>query len=161
MTINILIALSSSAKTAVNQRLHWDTERDGEYTGPVSLTEYRIFKRMAHHAQTGSMWLSPTFAGKTWTLYSLNFDNPSKNLQNALDFLANNRANLFRILGAFRWDSGLQVGLSYDENGDVQGTPTYPVPSQLLQFMPDVEGAPATVLAQVNKVQGQSDRIWP
>lgn len=167
MTINIFIALSASAKNAVNERLHWVTERDGEYTGNVTNQEYRIFKRMAHHKQTGDMWLHPTFLGKTWTLYNLDFNNPSRTLQKALDFLADNRANLFRILGAFRWDAGLQVGLSYDENGDVQGTPTYPIPAQLLSFMPDVEDdsdplvmIPATELAQVNKVQGQADRIF-
>lgn len=41
------------------------------------------------------------------------------------------------------------------------GTPTYPIPAaQLLNFMPDVNGSPATVLANVNVLFGQSPRSF-
>ena len=40
------------------------------------------------------------------------------------------------------------------------GTPTYPLHPQLLQFMPDVDGLPATVLADVNLLQGQPPRSF-
>ena len=139
MNLNIFIALSSSAKNAVNTRLNYEGD---DYSGPVSDTEYKIFKRMADHATVQKFFKTPTFAGKTWTLFSLTFDNPNQKLQAALDYLAANRTGHFVIAGAWWWD-GRQAGtqFTYDVDGNItgtSGTPTYPIPVQLLGFMPDI-----------------------
>ena len=174
MNVNIWIALSTSAKNAINTRLRWNTETDGEYTGPVSDTEYRIFRRMAHHSITSRMWKTPTLGGKTWHLFSLTFDLSGTNknkLKDALDWLAANRGNLFQIVGAWHW-SGRQVGTQWEldqdgnRTGNTTGTPTYPInTSQLLKFMPDIieydnDGnvtsiTAATAVTDVNLEQGQ------
>lgn len=186
MNLNLFVALSTSAKNAVNTRLRWK-ESDGEYTGPVSDTEHKIFRRMAHHSQTIDKWKSATFAGKTWTLFNLTFSDPDRQLKKALDYLTANRGNTFRVVGAWWWDSR-QVGTQFvyavdgeqifdetlDDDGNVissvpqvKGTPTYPIPAQLIQFMPDDVDwtdpnnpifTPATELKQVNKEQDMADR---
>ncbi len=164
MNLNIWIVLSTQAKNAVNARLR---HTDGEYTGPVSDQEYNIFRRMVHHSANIDRWTSATFGGKTWTLFNLTFADPDKQLKKALDYLADNRGNSFRIGGCWWWD-GRQVGTQWDEEtGNVVGTPIYPIPEQLIQFMPDDVDytdpenpvfTPATELKQVNLEQGQHDR---
>lgn len=42
----------------------------------------------------------------------------------------------------------------------VEGTPIYPLHPQYMKIMPDVDGQPATVPVQVNKVCGWADRRW-
>ena len=184
--VNVLIAISSTARTLIRERLMWDSEE--EYTGPVTDLEYKIFRRMADLRQTENMWKTPTIAGKTWRLFSLSFD-ASAQAKTALDWIAANRANHFHILGAYRHDNGLQVGLSYvyDEDGnrtytettdddvitrvyDITGTPVYEQHAALLSFMPDIieydsEGiptgsTPATELRQINTRVGQANRIF-
>lgn len=155
MNINGLIALSATAKTAVNERLNWDVESQGEYRGEVSDAEYDIFRRVAHHAVVSEMFKTPTFTGKTWFLFSLTFADPNGKLQAAVDYLVANRNNHFKIIGVWWWD-GRQFGTQWTDETQTEtmGTPTYPIAAQALDFMPD------EVLADVNLLQGQKPRRW-
>ena len=144
---------------------------------------------MADLRNTENLWKTPTIAGKKWHLFSLSFD-ASKQAKTVIDWVADNRQGHFYVMGAYRHDNGLQVGLSYvyDEEGnrtytevedddgnitrtyDISGTAVYPQHNRLVDFMPDIieydsEGiptgsTPATELTDVNLRVGQAPRIF-
>ena len=190
MKVNVLVAISATGTTAIRERLSWNEETQGEYSGVISKTEHAIFKKMHDVAIVQSRFRKPTIAGKSWRMFSLNFEASNK-AKEALDWIAENRAGHFYIMGAW-WYDGRQVGTQfvYDEEGIQQfdeviedeivisstpqttGTPTYPINSaQLLKFMPlsrhygGVNGeivttTPATELTDVNLVMGQKPRLF-
>ena len=160
MLVNIWIALTTAAKNAVNTRLNWDDEQ-GEYSGNVSDTEYKIFRRFQQHNVRQRMFRPATIGGKTWHVYLLDFNlsgSKAGRLQDALDFLEANRAGKFLVVGAWHWD-GRQVGTQWEvvdgervqENIGTEeepewrdattGTPMYPLPStnNLLKIMPTIK----------------------
>ena len=175
MLVNIWIALTTAAKNAVNTRLNWDDEQ-GEYSGNVSDTEYKIFRRFQQHNVRQRMFRPATIGGKTWHVYLLDFNlsgSKAGRLQDALDFLEANRAGKFLVVGAWHWD-GRQVGTQWEvvdgeRTGETTGTPMYPLPStnQLLKIMPTIktwdeqgnmtESNP-TEVTDINLIQGQSPR---
>jgi len=185
--VNVLIAISASGTTAIRECLTWDSEEP--YNGTITDLEHKIFQRMADFVTVERMWKRPTVAGKKWHLFSLSFKGSAK-AKDALDWIADNRAGHFVILGAWNWDTGLQVGLDFDlDDGNriddqiydeeipnqepiwrTTGTAVYPQHAQLIKFMPDIierdsEGAiistnPATELTDVNLEQGMQPRIF-
>lgn len=172
MNVNVWIVMSATATSVIRTRLLWDEETQGEYTGPVTNTEYLIFRKMAHFSNVERMFKRPTIAGKKRHLFSLNFTASAK-AQNALDYIAANRPNHFIIVGAWFWDSrqvGTQWELDIDgeRTGNTVGTPLYPIHSKLIDFMPDIiehdsdgnviSTTPATVVTDVNLLQGQAPR---
>lgn len=84
-----------------------------------------------------------------------------------------------RTIGAFWWD-GRQVGTEWelDENGErvfhieiddegqeeiiwhTTGQSIFPLHTSILEYMPDIDGSPATELTDVNLGQGQTPRIF-
>jgi len=174
--VNLWIALSSAAKTAVNTRLNWNEEKDGVYSGPVGDKEARIFRAMADMTivqNMQNMFRAGTFAGKTWTLYSV-YPESSMKAKQAVDWLAANRTNVFKVVGAWHWD-GRQVGADWEvvegeRTGNITGTPLYPIPTaQLLKIMPTIkvyaeDGSHAetepTELSDTNLLLGQAPRVF-
>lgn len=170
MNINIWILMSASVTNLIRTRLEWDEEQSGEYRGPIGRLEHGIFSTMAHFSNVERMFKRPTISGQKRHLFNLNFTSETK-AQEALDYLAANRAENFIIGGAWYWD-GRQLGTEWevDTDGDrtgTTGTPTYPLHLRLIDFMPDVvehddgnviSTTPATVLTDVNRIQGQESR---
>jgi hypothetical protein len=159
MNINIWIVLTETAKDTLRPLLD-----DPTYDGP-HLTAVKIFRRMIDIATVERMFKSPTLGGTKYFLYSVTFNDigggGAQKLQDALEYLEANYPAQFEVVGAWLWD-GRQVGTQWvdpeDHSQGTTGTPLYPIHPQLIQFMPDVGGAPATELADVNLVQGQSPR---
>ena len=171
MNVNVFLILTATAKNALRPLMS-DNSYDGQHIKAV-----RIFRKMAHYRVVERMWKNPMIGSKKRFLFSINLT-ASKKAKAAIDYLLAEYPNQVSVGGAWFFDSR-QVGTQFvytvdgsqvfDEllDGDgnvissipqVRGTPTYPVPPQLLQFMPDVEGIPATVLTDVNLLQGQKPR---
>lgn len=166
MNANVFLIITKAAKDVIRPLMS-----DYEYDGP-NLKAVKLFRRMAHFTITENKWKSPTIAGKKRYLYSITIPANQK-AKDAIDYLLAEYPNQIAVGGAWWWD-GRQVGTQWalDEGGsrtgDVTGTPTHPIPSQLIQFMPDIierdsEGAiisttPAMVLTDVNKEQGCAPR---
>jgi len=209
--------MQKAAAEIVKTRLNHDGERDGEYTGPVTEREYKLFRYMADLDSVSKLYAEPTIQGEQWVLWSITFNERKSMLQKIADELAVLIAKYpskVAIAGAWHIEFGKpfsrQVGTQYliesveqfindpqfnqpnianpdfepgvddreiipdptwiapdpwpqvsvgfaDEITGVTGTPTYPIPATaLLKFMPDVNGNPATELADVNLGQG-----WP
>lgn len=154
MNVNILIAISNTARTTLKPLMD-DPEYNGEHLRAV-----QIFRRMAHRSRNEDRWNKPTIASKKRHLYSISLPSNTKNAKDSIDYLLAEYPGNVDIMGVWWWD-GRQLGTSYDEEGKITGTPTYPVnEAQLLKFMPDVDGLPATVLTDVNLEQDMSPRLW-
>ena len=180
MKVSVWVAISATGTTAIRERLSWNEETQGEYSGTITDTEHKIFQKMHDVATVQAMFKKPTIAGKSWRIFSLNFEASSK-AKEALDWIAENRTGHFYVMGAW-WYDGRQVGTKfvYDEEGIQQfdeviedeivisstpqttGTPVYPVHNRLIDFMPDrlVDElpVPATELENVNLILGQKPR---
>ena len=170
--VNVWLAMSATATNAIRTRLQWNAEEQGEYTGPVTDTEYRIFLKMADFVTVERMFKRPIIDGKRRHLFTLNFAATAK-ARTALEYIEANRPGHFNIAGAWWWDSrqiGTQWELDAEGNrtGNTTGTPLYPLHARLLDFMPDIvehdsdgniiSTTAATVLVDVNLVQGQEPR---
>lgn len=109
-----------------------------------------------------SLFKSPTFDGKTWTLYSL-YPADVESVDEAVKDAVTTFGDDILVLGAWTLD-GYQVGTYRDEEGELQGTPTHPIHAKLLAFMPDRWDAEieqlvaATEVSDVNFLGGQSPR---
>ena len=157
--VNIWFGMRKTAAEVVKARLNWD---EGEYTSPVTDREYRLFKLMADQENVERLFKVASISGNDWILWSIGFDEPAnvlQKVQDEIDALLLKYPTQVSIAGAWFWD-GRQVGTQWNEDQtDITGAPTYTIPTtQLLKFMPDVEGLPATVLADVNLSLGQSPR---
>ena len=87
---------------------------------------------------------------RTWQLYSMLYDVVDRvQFEQEVELFKSENPGTTDVLGSWNWD-GTQV------NDD--GTPIYPIPSRLIDYMPDVDGSPATVLTDVNLYFGQSPR---
>jgi hypothetical protein len=168
MQVNIWIALRNGAHIAIKERVQWDEDRDGPYAGPVPNWVGRMFETIADRATVEKLfrrdrvWFSQGAVWRDWDLWSLNFDESRENLQLLGEKLADLELaypSMVRVVGAWWWD-GRQVGTRFDANGDVVGTPTYPLDARLIEFMPDLDdqGTRPTEMGDVNLVFGQSPR---
>lgn len=154
MTINVWLALRDDAQALIVERLRWDRDAQGEYTGPVTDRQAKLFGYMADQENTQRLFRQGTAGGRVWTVWNIYFNLSGNVLQKVkaeLDQLALDYPNHVIIAGAWRWD-GSQVN-------------DYPPHPQLLQFMPDVWNgdepptySPATQLADVNLLLGQTPR---
>ena len=86
-------------------------------------------------------------------------------VKDALDYLEEQWPGHFIVAGAWNKDTGLQAGTAMDDEGNITGTPVYPIPTNaLLQMMPDVwdeateQFNPATELSDVILLMGQAPR---
>ena len=104
-----------------------------------------------------------TQAGKQWTLYIFTYDfELPRETEQAVERLASENPGQTRELGGWDWD-GKMFGeeWAYDQDGNITGTtgvPLYPLYGNLLSYMPDVNGVPATEVTDVNILLGQTPR---
>ena len=167
MNANVWIGLKQSAVDILRPLLD-----DSEYDGP-HLTAVKIFRRMTDIATVENLFKKPTLGGDVYQLFSVNFNqiegDTAQKIQDAFDYLETNYLNQFAVVGAWWWD-GRQIGTQWVDEADhsqgTTGTPLYPInATQLVKFMPDVWNgddpptySAATVLTDVNLIQGQSQR---
>lgn len=175
MIINIWLALRNDAHTAVKQRLNWNTETQGNYTGPVGDREIKIFRFMVHRAIVLAQFKKATISGNRWHLWNIVLKEPKDlllKLQIELDYLETTYSTQFIIGGAWFFD-GRQIGTQFvhDEDNNiigVSGTPTYLLHPELINFMPDIitydidgnetSRTRPTKVSDVNLLQGQKER---
>ena len=177
MFANVWLALREEAQDAIIERIRWDSESDGEYTGPVTDREAKLFRYMADQGGVSRLFKTSTTAGKVWSLWSVTFTENLPKVKIELDQLLADRPNHVVILGAWR-RNGSQHGMdpvySTRTVDDIEetyisgydGTAAYPIPTtQLLKFMPDVWNgdepptySPAVQITDVNIVAGQELR---
>ena len=107
--------------------------------------------------------------GKDYRIWSLYFAKPENGLviRDDIDDLAFFYPTEFLPMGAWSSKTGLEVGTSADEEGVVTGAAWFPVPTQILHFMPDVWNgddpptfSAATVPTDVNVLAGQTPRSF-
>lgn len=165
MLINIWLAISDAAQDVVIESLRWDEESQGEYTGPLSNRQRRLFQYMQDDTTRRRLFKPTTLAGTTYNLWSIDFADDAETLRlvrDELDALMAQYPNQIGILGAWRKD-GRQVGASYDEQGNRTSEAAYPIPNWLWRFMPDdADGNPTASsnadLRDINLLYGQSPR---
>jgi len=165
MNVNLFLILT---QTAVNtlRNLMDDRKYNGQHIKAV-----RIFRRMADYVTVEKMWENPVIGSKKRFLFSVTLPGNTK-AKNAIDYLLATYPNQIATGGVWWWDSR-QVGTKWEvvdgvKTGNVTGTPLYPIPSQLIRFMPDIvtynpdgtvaSTTPATVLTDVNLEQGMEPR---
>ena len=169
MIINVWLTLRDDAQNLIKIRLNWDEETKGEYVGPVSDRQFKLFQLMHDRATVQRLFRVDRRIIRDWTLWSLYFNFPTAVLQKVkdeLDALTLAFPNRVKIIGAWNWD-GRQI-----KQG---GTPVYPLHSRILKFMPDViiydindndtlampeevSRTPATVPSDINLGLGQTPR---
>jgi hypothetical protein len=174
LIVNIWIALSDTAQSVVVTALRWDAESQGEYSGPLTSRQIRLFKYMQDDALRRSMYASATLQGTTYNLWSIDFDTSKSTLQSIqdeIDGLIAQYPNQIAIVGAWLMD-GRQAGTQWadEERTATTGTPVYPIPNWLWRFMPqllDGDGNPLPTqpssnadLQDVNLLFGQTPRIF-
>jgi len=149
MIVNVWLALRDDAQSAINTRLDWDEETQGEYNGPVTDRQAKVFQLMADRANIQRLFKTDTIGGREWTLWNVYFNESSDILlkvKTELDQLTVNYPTQFVIAGAWLWD-GTQVA-------------GYPPHTRLIEFMPDIDdiGARPLTVSDVNLGLGQSPR---
>ena len=182
MNVNIWLILTATAKNALRPLMS-DDSYDGQHLKAV-----KIFRKMAHFAVVERMWKNPMIGSKKRFLFSINLTASKKAkaaidylLAEYPNQIAVGGAWFFdgRQVGTrfvYTVDGSQIFDELLDDDGNVisstpqvRGTPTYPInETQLLKFMPDIierdqEGSvtsttPATVLTDVNLLQGQEPR---
>ena len=165
MFVNLWLGMRKTASEVVKTRLNWDDST--EYTGPITDREYKLFKLMADQEVVEGRFKVAIIGGNQWVLWTIGFEKPLnvlQKVQDEIDALLLKYPTQVYVGGAWFWD-GRQVGTQFDAEGNLTGTPTYPIPAQLLKFMPDVWNgddpptySTATVLADEHLSLGQSPR---
>jgi len=166
MFINVWLAITDTAEDVILTRLRWDEQVQGEYSGPITERQHRLFRLMADQEVVRKLFKTTTAQGKTWKLWSISF-NEDNNALLKIKFELDNLVVLYpgelNIVGAWHRD-GRQVGTDWTDETQTAtiGTPTYPIPASLIDFMPDIDeaGTRPTSLSDINLVMGQSARIF-
>ena len=92
---------------------------------------------------------------RTWKVYSLLYDvQTGQEFEQAVELFKSENPGQTDVLGAWHYEDGRQYGVEL--NGS--GTPLYPIPARVIDYMPDVDGSPATVVTDVNLYYGQAHR---
>ena len=146
------------------------------YTGPMDNKTFKIMSRMADMENRQRLFNKVDAAGKTYTLFSLVIEGQLSQAQDAIDHITTEWPTHFIVVGAWWFDTGLQVGTNYTYDGDgnitgVTGSAVYPIPTQAYKVMPDevtydIDGnetsrTPASSnadLKDVNLILGQAPR---
>lgn len=104
-----MLALRDDAQDLIVERLRWDEETQGPYTGPVSDDTYRLFSYMNDFTQRQKLFKTITAGGRVYTAWSFMFSGDSTVLQKVkdeLDALTAAYPNHIVILGAYRFEPG-------------------------------------------------------
>ena len=148
--------------------LAWD-HGQSEYTGPLVATDEAIFSTLDDVVLIQDMFKIDTTAGSDWFLFPIYIPEPE--IDDVVDWLADNKGSRTKILGAWEFDLGIQYGTEIEpETGEVIGDPTYPINLRTIEFMPDIierdengniiSTTPATELTDVNLMQGSAPRLF-
>lgn len=127
MIVNLWLALRDDAQALIKTRLNWDEESQGPYTGPVTNRQFKLFRLMADLDVVGRLFRLDNDGSNDWNLWSLFFDfetNVLQKIQDELDALVAEFPNHVKIVGAWNYDTGAQVG--------------YPLHARILEFIHDV-----------------------
>ena len=109
---NVWIGVRVEAHDLIVERLRWDEEAQGPYTGPVTDDEHMLFRYMADQPNTQRLFKKSKIAGKDWTLWSINFTEKLPQVKIRLDQLLLDRPNHISLAGAWQWD-GAQHGTEH------------------------------------------------
>jgi hypothetical protein len=109
---NVWLGLRQEAHALVMERLRWDEETDGPYSGPVTHRENQLFRYMADLEGTQRLFKVATVGGKQWTLWNLNFTERLSAVKVRLDTLVAERGSMVAMVGAWNWD-GSQIGTEH------------------------------------------------
>ena len=165
--IDMWLGVTEDYRDEILEYNSWDEEVQGAYPGPLVATDEAIFSTMQDMVTRQNLFRIDTFQGKSWYVFIITIQ--EMEIDNVVDWLAANKGSKTKILGAWHMDTGLQHGTELD-NEVIIGTPTYPINSRILKFMPTIktydengdlvsEDEP-TVETDVNLEQGQAPRIW-
>jgi hypothetical protein len=144
-----------------------------EFPGLNQLDEVTLeLFRTTHDADNVSrlfkLWPGP--GAKNFRVWSFYFDKPEDGPQvrSDIDSMASTYPGDFLPMGAWRTDNGYEVGATYSEEGVQTATGWWPVPAQVVNFMPDIihdsedenppTYTPATEPTDVNLLFGQVPR---
>ncbi len=156
MFVNIWLAISDAAQSAVLESLNWDEELQGPYTGPLRPRSRRLFQYMDDQTTRRRLFSKPTLQSITYNLWSIEFNEDERDtlqaVRDELDHLIAQYPNQIAVCGAWDWE-GQQIG----------NPPIYPIPSYLWRFLPNPlpDGSTPTSnadLVDVNLLFGQSER---
>jgi hypothetical protein len=173
--ISVWALLGPSLQTAYATRYQWEIDfPDIPYEGPMDDTTYAIMNSFADMFTVGPMYESiPDEDDEIFRMYGMNFADETEAI-NAMDHLiADWPGKQIDVLGAWSAETGLQMGLSYDEEANIIGTPVYPIPADAYLVMPpivvydengdEVSSTPPTSnadLRDINILSGQALRIF-
>ena len=105
---------------------------------------------------------------KLWSVYALKPDNAAQ-VRSDLDAMAAVYDQDFKLVGFWRFDDGVPLGMDWDESDppELVGTVAYPTPAWAVNFMPDVYdnseppvASPPTELTDVISLSRQAKRIF-
>ena len=149
--INIWLVLRADTNALITERLDWNEETQGGYTGPVSERFADLFSLMSDRAGVQNLFNIFKKGNKDYIAWSLYTDKTLMFIQGEIDALNSEYQNHAIVAGAWYWN-GSQVS-------------AYPPHSQIIKLMPDVWNgdepptySPATVVTDVNLLLGQSPR---
>ena len=137
------------------------------YNGPMDAKTFKILNRISAAGFFLQRFKQAAFGNKTYRIFNILTERGMAPLQvkDALDYLEEQWPGHFIVAGAWNKDTGLQAGTAMDNEGNITGTPVYPIPTNaLLQMMPDVwdeateQFNPATELSDVILLMGQAPR---
>lgn len=104
MKVELMLALREDAQAVIIERLKWDEETDGEYTGPVDNRTYLLFSYMQDFTQRQKLFKSPTIGGDVYNAWSFMFDDSGDILQlvrDQIDYLVAEYPNKIAVMGAY------------------------------------------------------------
>ena len=131
--VNLWIAISTQA---VDEYI--EKGSDPAYSGPMDDVTFSTLSKMADRRVVQNLFKPVDAAGKTYKLFSINVEGSAK-AKAAIDDLTEKWPTHFIMLGAW-WSDGRQVGTEIVE-GEVTGTPIYPIHAQTYKFMRDTASA--------------------
>ena len=110
MTVNVWLGLRTTAQNAISTRLNWDEEFQGEYTGPISDRDAKVFRYMGDRGNKQRLFRVATISGANYALWSLDFSENLSQVKTEIDRLITENPTQMRVLGAWHHDDGRQVG---------------------------------------------------
>jgi len=105
----LLMALRDDAQALIVERLKWDEETDGEYTGPVDDRTNRLFSYMQDYTQRQKLFKVVTAGGNDYIAWSFMFTGDSNlfsKVVEELDYVTTEYPNHIFVLGAYVFKPG-------------------------------------------------------
>jgi hypothetical protein len=109
MIVNAWIALRDTAQSAIKTRLNWDTESQGEYAGPVTDRQAKLFGAMQDHNNTQRLFRVDNDT-QDWTLWNVYLQGNLAAAKAEIDQILIDYPAQVRVIGAWWFHDGAQVG---------------------------------------------------